>query len=278
MQELVERGHVFIAVPPLYRVKLGNREQYVEKESQFEELLARERVKDIDVTDRGGTTQKLTEARYTRFARALHELEGWTSRLRADFGEAATSFVVTHRLVETAAAELAEIAPALDGMETNGYELTVIEETADGVRIRVVERDTSAARHVVVPAALLVSPIYANLRKSYARLAEIVGEPPFQLAFGKKRAVAESFEDLRARALDLAKDGMQVSRFKGLGEMDAAELWETTMNPSNRMLVRVEVEDAAGADRVFSMLMGDQVEPRREFIEENARDVKFLDV
>jgi DNA gyrase subunit B len=278
MQELVERGHVFIAVPPLYRVKLGSREQYVEKESQFEELLARERVKDIDVTDRGGATQKLTEARYTRFARALHELEGWTSRLRADFGEAATSFVVTHRLVETAAAELAEIAPALDGMETNGYELTVIEETADGVRIRVVERDTSAARHVVVPAALLVSPIYANLRKSYARLAEIVGEPPFQLAFGKKRAVAESFEDLRARALDLAKDGMQVSRFKGLGEMDAAELWETTMNPSNRMLVRVEVEDAAGADRVFSMLMGDQVEPRREFIEENARDVKFLDV
>jgi DNA gyrase subunit B len=278
MQELVERGHVFIAVPPLYRVKLGSREQYVEKESQFEELLARERVKDIDVTDRAGSTQKLTEARYTRFARALHELEGWTSRLRADFGEAPTRFVVAHRLVETPVAELGEIGPALDGMETNGYEVTVIEETADGARIRVVERDTSAARHVVVPAALLASPIYANLRKSYARLAEIVGEPPFQLALGKKRAFAESFEELRARALDLAKDGMQVSRFKGLGEMDAAELWETTMNPTNRMLVRVEVEDAAGADRVFSMLMGDQVEPRREFIEENARDVKFLDV
>ncbi len=65
---------------------------------------------------------------------------------------------------------------------------------------------------------------------------------------------------------------MQVSRFKGLGEMDAIELWETTMNPANRMLIRVEVEDAAGADRIFSMLMGDQVEPRREFIEQNARD------
>jgi len=278
MQELVERGHVFIAVPPLYRVKLGGREQYVEKESQFEELLARERVKDIDVTERSGETQKLTEARYTRFARALHELEGWTSRLRADFGEAATSFVVTHRLVETSAAELGEIGPALAGMDANGYEVTVIEEAADGVRIRIVERETSAARHVVIPAALLASPIYANLRKSYARLTEIVGEPPFQLALGKKRAFAESFEELRARALDLAKEGMQVSRFKGLGEMDAAELWETTMNPTNRMLVRVEVEDAAGADRVFSMLMGDQVEPRREFIEQNARDVKFLDV
>ena len=71
---------------------------------------------------------------------------------------------------------------------------------------------------------------------------------------------------------------MQVGRFKGLGEMNASELWDTTMNPANRMLVKVEVEDAAAADTIFSMLMGDQVEPRRDFIEQNARDVRFLDV
>jgi len=129
-----------------------------------------------------------------------------------------------------------------------------------------------------VPSGLLSSPVYANLRKTYARLVEIVGAPPFSLGLGKKTALAETFEQLRERALDLAKDGMQVSRFKGLGEMDAIELWETTMNPANRMLIRVEVEDAAGADRIFSMLMGDQVEPRREFIEQNARSVRFLDV
>jgi DNA gyrase subunit B len=278
MQELVERGHVYIAVPPLYRVKLGSREQYVEKESQFEELLARERIKDIDVTDRGGRTQKLTEARYARLARAVHEFDGWMSRLRADFGEAPAGFVVSHRLIETDVSELPGIEAALESVDSNGYELTVVEEREDGLRIRVVERDTSAASHVVVPAALLVSPIYANLRKAYARLTEITGQPPFELALGKKRAVARSFEELRGRALDLAKEGMQVSRFKGLGEMDAEELWETTMNPSNRMLIRVEVEDAAAADRVFSMLMGDHVEPRREFIEQNARDVRFLDV
>jgi len=125
---------------------------------------------------------------------------------------------------------------------------------------------------------MLASPVYANLRKSYGRLAEIVGAPPFRLALGKKTASATTFEELRDRSLELAKDGMQVSRFKGLGEMDAEELWETTMNPANRVLVRVEVEDAAAADRVFSMLMGDQVEPRRDFIEQNARDVRFLDV
>ena len=104
MKELVEGGYVYIAVPPLYRVKVGNREQYVEKESQFEELLVRERVKDIEVRDRVGETIKLTETRYNRFTRALNEFEGWSSRLRADFGQPAADLVIAHRLVETEAA------------------------------------------------------------------------------------------------------------------------------------------------------------------------------
>ena len=79
MPELVERGHVFIAVPPLYRVKIGGREQYVEKESQFEDLLVRERIKDMEVTERSGKTQKLSEAKYGRFQRALHDFEGWST-------------------------------------------------------------------------------------------------------------------------------------------------------------------------------------------------------
>jgi DNA gyrase subunit B len=144
--------------------------------------------------------------------------------------------------------------------------------------VRVVERETSAATHVIIPAALLSSPIYANVRKAYAKLAEIVGEPPFDISLGKKTRHVETFEALRSEALDLAKEGIQVSRFKGLGEMNPDELRDTTMDPAKRMLVRVEVEDAAAADLVFSTLMGDQVEPRRLFIEQNAKDVKFLDV
>ena len=277
MPELVERGHVFIAVAPLYRVKIGNQQRYVEKESQLEDMLVRERIKDMDVTDRAGETQKLTEARYGRFTRILHEFDGWASRLREDFGPAAANFVIDHRIVETSA-ETGGIEAALGELEPNGYELSLLSSDENGEVLRVVESETGSAASVVVPTELLASPIYANVRKTYARLAELVGHPPYTIAFGKKTRVAETFAQLREMALELAKEGIQVSRFKGLGEMDAEELAETTMNPANRMLVRVDVEDAAAADQVFSMLMGDQVEPRRLFIEQNAREVRFLDV
>ena len=277
MPELVEGNHVYIAAAPLYRVKIGNQEIYVEKESQFEDLLVRERVKDMEVTDRAGTTFKLTETRYKRFTTALAEFEGWASRLRADHGAATVNFLIEHRLIEAADAG-ADLERALKGLDTDGYELDLVEKTADLFRVKLIERETSAASHVTVPAELLASPHYASLARSYARLVELVGPPPFRITLGRKWREADTFEGLRAQTLDLAKDGIDVGRFKGLGEMDAEDLWETTMNPANRMLIRVEVEDAAAADLAFSMLMGDQVEPRRLFIEQNARDVRFLDV
>jgi DNA gyrase subunit B len=278
MQELVERGHVYIAVPPLYRVRLGNREQYVEKETQFEDLLVRERVKDMVVRDRRGDTVKLTEARWGRFTRALSEFEGWSSRLRADFGVAPAGFVVAHRLVETEAAAPEDVAQALAGLDGDGYDVSLVSDGAEDFRARVVERETSAASLVTVPASLLSSPVYANVRRSYARLAEIAGLPPFEVVHGKKSRRAQTFEALRHEAIDLAKEGVQIGRFKGLGEMNPDELRVTTMDPATRMLVRVEVEDAATADLIFSTLMGDQVEPRRQFIEQNAKHVRFLDV
>jgi DNA gyrase subunit B len=278
MPELVESGHVYVAVPPLYRVKVGSKEQYVEKESQFEELLVRERIKDMQVTPREGAKLKLTEAKWGTFTRALHEFDGWSSRLKADFGPAAGEFVIAQRLVETDATTTGELAEVLSRLASNGHDFHLVDSDEAGSRIKIIERETSAASHVTVPTELLSSPVYENLRKAYARLVEIVGAPPFQLELGTKSRKAETFDALRANALDLAKDNIRVDRFKGLGEMDAIELWETTMNPANRMLIRVEVEDAARADQIFSMLMGDQVEPRRDFIVKNAKDVRFLDV
>jgi DNA gyrase subunit B len=278
MRELFEYGHVYIAVPPLYKVKLGKQEFYFEKESQLEDLLVRERFGDIEAQDRDGNDVKLTEARWKRFVGALAEFEGWTARLRADFGHSAAELAVSHRLVEVAATTPAELEKAIAGLPPNGYKLSVLERDEQGLQVKVVEEETSAAQTVGLSAELLASPIYAHLSRSYEKLVEIVGPPPFTLALGKNRAEAAGFSELRHEALELAKEGIQLGRFKGLGEMNADELWDTTMDPGKRLLVRVDVDDASAADQLMSMLMGDQVEPRRVFIEENAKDVKFLDV
>ncbi len=278
MSELIDRGHVYIAVPPLYKVKLGNQEYYFEKDAQLEELLVRERVGELEITARDGATLKLTETRWRRFVGALAEFEGWLARLRADYGPAAADFVITHRIVENDIASIVELGKAIDTHPDNGYALSILDSNDGSLDVKVVETETSSATHVTLPAELFASPIYANLRKAYGKLLEIVGPPPFALASGKKRRGAETYGSLRYDALDLAKEGLQLSRFKGLGEMNEEQLWETTMDPSRRLLVRVDVEDASAADRIFSTLMGDQVEPRRAFIEENARDVRFLDV
>jgi DNA gyrase subunit B len=278
MRELFEYGHVYIAVPPLYKVKLGNQEFYFEKDSQLEELLVRERFGELEVRDRGGSEVKLTEARWKRFTGALAEFEGWSARLRADFGPHAADLVVSHRLVELDITTPAAAEKAIAGLPPNGYRLSVLERDENGLQVKVVEEETSAAQTIGLSAELLGSPIYANLRRAYEKLVEVVGPPPFSLALGKHTAQPETFADLRHEALELAKEvGTQLSRYKGLGEMNPEQLWETTMDPAKRLLVRVDVEDASAADQLFSMLMGDQVEPRRVFIEENAKDA-FLDV
>ncbi len=278
MPELFERGHVYIAVPPLYLVRMGNQQSYLEKDAQLDELLVREKFPEIAIEARGGAQVKLSEAKYGRFQRALHEFEGWAGRLRADFGNPAADFVLAHRLVETDVSTPSEAAKWIKAASENGYGLDA-KADAKELRVRIIELETSAATDIVVPAELFESPIYEHVRRSYERLGEVVGGlPPFRLRSGKQDEEAETFESLRALAFTFAKHGIQITRFKGLAEMQSDELWTTTMDPTRRMLVRVDVEDAATTDLWFSRLMGDEVEPRREFIEQNARDVRFLDV
>jgi DNA gyrase subunit B len=265
-------------VPPLYKVKLGSQEFYFEKDAQLEELLARERIPNVTVTARGGAPVKLTEARWHRFAKDLQQYEGYYARLRSDFGAAATELMIQHRLVEHPIEGPNDLQSAIDAMAENGYALSVLEHADDEFRVRVVETETSAGRNIAVPVELLASPMYTGLRTAYTKLVDQLGAPPFTVHVGKELELAETFDVLHDRVLDAAKQGIQVSRFKGLGEMNAEQLWETTMDPAKRLLMRVDVEDASAADRAFSMLMGDQVEPRRQFIEQNAKDVKFLDV
>jgi DNA gyrase subunit B len=277
MPELIERGHVYIAVPPLYKVKLGSQEFYFEKDAQLEELLARERVPGLEITAREAKPVKLSASKWSRFTKELAQYDGYFARLRSDFG-AAIELMVHHRLVEHEIEGPEDVQAAIDAIGSNGYELSVVDRGDDAFRIRLVEFATSAARNITVPVELLASSNYANLRKVYARLVDAVGAPPFTVTVGKEKETVPTFDGLRATALEAAKQGIQVSRFKGLGEMNEDQLWETTMDPARRLLIRVDVEDAHAADLLFSTLMGDQVEPRRAFIQQNAKDVKFLDV
>ncbi len=278
MPDLIDQGHVYIAVPPLYRVKLGSQEFYFEKDAQLEDLLARERIPQVVATSRAGDEVKLTEAKWHRFVKDLAQYEGYYARLRSDFGAPATELMIQHRLVEHTVESPDDIEAALAAVGDSGYVLSLLDRTDEAFRVRVVETETSAARTINVPVELLASPIFSRLRDAYTKLVDSLGAPPFTVQVGKEVEPAETFDVLRTRVLDAAKQGIQISRFKGLGEMNAEQLWETTMDPSKRLLIRVEVEDTSAADTLFSKLMGDAVEPRREFIEQNAKDVKFLDV
>ena len=140
-----------------------------------------------------------------------------------------------------------------------------------------VEKKTGTAKTYRLARALFETPEYTGFVKIHKELQELAGAPPFHVVLGKKDADALSFEELRVRVLEICRDGVPLQRFKGLGEMNADQLRETTMDPETRTLAQVTMDDAAVADRLFTMLMGDKVEPRREFIEENAR-VATLDV
>ena len=280
MTDLIEAGYVYIAQPPLYKLRVGSDDRYFEKELQLEEWLMRERLAKVEVNDRTGEPSKLTEARLQRLQRTVKEYEGWASKLREQFGNTAVSYAKDHRLIEhdiTSVEELeryfAEQVP-----DEELHRVEVVGREDGGLRVRIIEKATGAAQTTVVPLALFSSPGYQSLRSTHARLVELTGPPPFTVRMGKLAEDVHTFEALRPVILEMAKEGLNLQRFKGLGEMNPEQLWETTMNPENRVLKKVSVDDAAAADQMFTMLMGDRVEPRRDFIERNARDVKFLDV
>ncbi|HEX4483091.1 MAG TPA: DNA topoisomerase (ATP-hydrolyzing) subunit B [Solirubrobacteraceae bacterium] len=280
MKELIEEGYVYIAKPPLYKLKQGSRERYIEKDSELEEILLADKWEKIDVFDRHGTQLKLTEARWQRFSRLLKQYEGWALALRGHYGHGAVQFLEESSLlseqVSTAEEAVAWLARAgLDG-DTHATELLGDE---DGViRVKAVEAKTGFALTHRLKHELFDSQEYRQLARVHQQLVELAGSPAFEVRLGDAQETATSFESLREAVMTVAQKGIKLQRFKGLGEMNAEQLGETTMAPATRTLAQVTLDDAFAADRIFSKLMGDQVEPRREFIEENARAVANLDV
>jgi DNA gyrase subunit B len=280
MPELVDQGYVYLAKAPLYRAKQGSTELFIETDSELEEFLLRDKLEKIDVRDRGGSQFKLTDARWQRFVRQLKPYQGWASALRAKFGHDAVRLVMESELLDAGVTEDQEALALLKAETTAGeaFETSVLGEDPAEIVVRQVERKTGAATTVRLRREMFSNPEYRSLVGVHRELSKLAGTAPFSVVFRKRDEEALSFEELRAAVLDVAKEGVDVQRFKGLGEMNPDQLFDTTMDPGKRTLRQVAIEDAAVADEVFSMLMGDKVEPRREFIEKYARDVENLDV
>ncbi len=280
MEELIKAGYVYIAKPPLYKLKQGSRERYIEKDSELEEILLSDKWEKIEVFDRHGTQFKLTEARWQRFTRLLKQYEGWSSTLRAVHGHAAVQFLEESSLLadQVLTAEDAIAQLTKDGVAGDTHATELIDTDPLEIRVRAVEEKTGFARVHRIKRALFESQEYRSLARVHAQLIELSGSPAFEVRLGDARESAPSFEDLHPAVMAVAQKGTKLQRFKGLGEMNAEQLGETTMAPATRTLAQVTLDDAFAADRTFSMLMGDQVEPRRAFIEDNARAVANLDV
>ena len=282
MQPLIEAGYVYIAKPPLYRLTRGQKHRYIERESELEDILLGDKFEKLEISDSHGKAFKLTEARWKRFSRLLKQYEGWASALRAAHGHGVVSFMQQARLLEEQITDVPSLLRHLADTDGNGdghaYKLSLIDERPEEIVVRTIEAKSGLATTHHVRRAALDATEYLRLADVHRDLAALTGTPPFTVRLGDNSTDAGGFEELHDQVLVIAQKGIDYYRFKGLGEMDADELRETTMAPESRTLVKVTMEDAASADLVFSMLMGDQVEPRRAFIEENARLVSNLDV
>ena len=279
MPELIEAGYVYIAKPPLYKLKQGSRERYIENEGELEEILLFDKLERYEVSDRDGAAFKLTEARWQRLVRLVRQFEAAAAALRGQYGVDAIRFLDESGLLEHSAADADAVAALLVSPATaDGHVTELIERSAEELRVRVTESATGFARTHRLRNTLFESSDYKQLVGRYAALIELAGKPPFAVRLGEEETSARTFDDLRASVLTLSQKGVGLDRFKGLGEMNADQLAETTMDPGRRTLAQVTIDNAIEADKVFSMLMGDQVEPRRAFIERNARLVTNLDV
>ncbi len=286
--EIDLRSYVYIAQPPLYKVKKGRTERYIKDDREMNRYLMKKvtdevsvKVKKTGETIEGkeltGLLERLSEFNnyYSKLERRLHDRKLVDTTLEAMAGRKGLMHKEGRKLhdvfadedllgkVEIALAE-AEFKTELISDEEHGLFEIKVKEVGNGSSVLI---DWELATHVEFQRAV-------ELYKSFANLSQ----PPFIIKEGEAETEVESRHELLDHILAAAKKDLQIQRYKGLGEMNPEQLWETTMNPEKRTLLQVRIDDVVETDMIFTVLMGDQVEPRRKFIEDNALDVKNLDI
>jgi len=288
MHELIERGHLYIAQPPLYRIKKGKAEHYLHDEKAFEAFMFHDGAEGIRVTGadgknelRGGELEKyLKEVSDVGRVLAAYELGGRDRLVLTFAGEHSSE--LKQALATGDEKKLKELSGSLREKFADLYADHLVvawELEAGGILVETVSG--VSIKRTLLNIDLLESPEFSRLADLYHRLRAL-GEAPYSV---RSSDAKKSFErtvtgpfGLRDLILERGRTGYQITRFKGLGEMNPDQLWDTTLHPEQRTLLQVQIEDAIESDSLFTLLMGDLVEPRRAFIEENALKVKNLDV
>ncbi len=282
MPEIIERGYLYIAQPPLYRVKKGKMEQYLKDDKALQKYLLDLAVDSVEVTAQG---QPLTQTQLSDMMQTIVQYNDLLDSfvMRAD-ERVIDAIVHLGWTQETLSQSLNDSLNLLKGTLA-GYPEPIVIESADiqddlehsSKRVVLTTRQNGLARVTTLDTAFFKSSD-VNLLMSYFQKWQSVGKAPYLV---KVKDDVKSFDNvlaLKAHVMECGKSGIYIQRYKGLGEMNPEQLWETTLDPAKRTLLQVKVEDAVQCDQIFTVLMGDEVEPRREFIETNALTVKNLDI
>jgi len=285
MPQIVERGYLYIAQPPLYKVKKGKAERYLKDDVVLEDYLielgtSQLKLKTKEKEWTGKTLVELTK-KMIRYSKIL-----WLLRLKTDprviealiEGTSIDEDVLkSTKAIEKEADKLSEfIVKKYPDLKDLQFEILPDEEHSSQ-KISYKTLFNGGSRQTIIGLELLASPELVELRKLYKGFLEL-GNAPFTVTSNGKETTLENIQAVKDHILEEGREGQYIQRYKGLGEMNPEQLWETTMNPETRTLLQVRVDDAVEADGIFSILMGDQVEPRREFIEQNALNAKNLDI
>jgi DNA gyrase subunit B len=275
MRELIERGHLYIAQPPLYKVKRGKREQYLRDESAMQEFLLEEGSDDLILRLEKGDRTYTDKQIIPVIKQFIENRAIFNKVVKKGISPELLSIVIRSN-VPSGVEELSQFLPYLEAMKSladgSDYE---IEEHRIAFRIgnirSIIDQQTIA---------VLSTREYELLVDNHRRIVETMadGRAFVEQEGGKVLFETTNHQDLLNFFLENAKKGLAIQRYKGLGEMNPEQLWETTMNPENRVLLQVKIEDVVESDEIFTILMGDQVEPRRDFIEKNALNVVNLDI
>ena len=276
MLELIVRGHVYIAQPPLFKVKKGRSEQYIKDERQMARYLLRKATENLAVeVAKGG--QEIKGHDLTGFLEKLIELNGVFMKVDRHLRDAR---VLDELLAVSATGreflgDSARMENLAQKIEAFGYTAEISTDEEHSVQKLIYRQGSQTPR--LVGYQLLSSAEYQRLLVLHKSIGEM-DQPPFHVKTESTRKTLNNRQELIDHIMEIGKKDLQTQRYKGLGEMNPDQLWETTMDPEKRTLLQVQIKDEVFTDNIFTILMGDAVEPRRQFIEENALEVKNLDI